>query len=242
MELLVAAEGIAKDYGSRVALDGVDLAVAPGEIVGLLGPNGAGKSTTLAIIAALLCPDRGTVAVVGHRLPRGARAARAELGFVPQRVAVYPSLTARENLRFFARMQRLSAPAAEAATQRVLDLVELDGRADEPVPGFSNGMRRRLNLACGILHRPRVLLLDEPTVGVDPQSRERIFEAVTGLASKGAGIVYCTHDMQEAERLCHRVVFLDAGRVVATGTPAELVAASGAKSRVLLRTGRPLPA
>ncbi len=241
MEPLIAVRDVAKSYGARVALAGIDLTVGSGEIVGLLGPNGAGKSTALSIIASLLRADRGEVTVAGHRLPAAARAARRVLGFVPQRVAVYPSLTARENLRFFARMQGLSRRAATDATAHALALVALDGRADEPVAGFSGGMQRRLNLACGILHHPRVLLLDEPTVGVDPQSRERVFEAVTSLAREGTGILYSTHDMAEAERMCPRVVLLDAGRVVAAGTPSELVATTGMTPRVQLRTARPLP-
>jgi ABC-2 type transport system ATP-binding protein len=163
------------------------------------------------------------------------------LGLVPQQVAVYPTLTATENLRFFARMHGLSARAAAEATARALALVGLEGRAGEPVERFSGGMRRRLNLACGIVHRPRVLLLDEPTVGVDPQSRERIFDAIAGLAAAGAAILYSTHDMTEAERLCARVVLLDAGRVVAAGTPSELVARTGMTPCMHLRTARPLP-
>ncbi|HYR96467.1 MAG TPA: ABC transporter ATP-binding protein [Candidatus Binatus sp.] len=174
--------------------------------------------------------------VAGHPLPRGAREARRALGLVPQQVALYPTLTARENVRFFARMARLKdVEAAES-----LDMVGLSARGDEPVSRLSGGMRRRLNLACGILHRPRVLLLDEPVVGVDPQSRERIFDAVTRLAREGAAILYSTHQMEEAERLCARVVLLDAGRVVAAGTPAALVAGAGMSPVVRLRTARAL--
>jgi ABC-2 type transport system ATP-binding protein len=241
MEALVAVEGLTKSYGARVALAGIDFTIGPGEIVGLLGPNGAGKSTTLSIIATLLQADAGTVTVAGHPLPGAARAVRRVLGLVPQRVALYPTLTARENLRFFARMQGLSAAAAAAATTEALALVALESRAGEPVAHFSGGMRRRLNLACGILHHPRVILLDEPTVGVDPQSRERIVDAVETLARDGAAVLYNTHYMDEAERLCARVVLLDAGHVVAAGTAAELVAQTGMTPRLRLRTTRPLP-
>jgi len=238
---LVAVEGLAKRYGERVALAGIDFHVGAGEIVGLLGPNGAGKSTTLSIIATLLPADGGRVTVAGHDLPAAARAARRVLGFVPQRVAVYPPLTATENLRFFARMQGLPMAASKRAAAEALDLVALEGRADEPVSSFSGGMRRRLNLACGILHQPRVILLDEPSTGVDPQSRERIFDAVEALASNGAAVLYSTHYMEEAERLCRRVVLLDDGHVVACGTPGELVRQTGMKPFIHLRTTRPLP-
>jgi len=239
---LVALEGLTKRYGAREALTGVSFSVDPGEIVGLLGPNGAGKSTTLGILATLLPFDAGAVAVAGHRLPAGAAAVRQALGLVPQQIAVYPTLSATENLRFFARSAGLGRrPSAEAAADG-LALAGLADRADEPVARFSVGMRRRLNLACGVLHRPAVVLLDEPVVGVDPQSRERVFEAIETLARGGAAVLYSTHQMDEAERLCARVVLLDRGRVVASGAPATLVAGAGMTPVVRLRTARPLPA
>jgi len=181
------------------------------------------------------------VTVGGHALPAGARAVRRLLGLVPQRLALYPSLTADENLRFFGRMLGLDRAAARAASADALRAAGLDTRADEPIQRFSVGMCRRLNLAAGLLHRPRVVLLDEPTVGVDPQSRERIFEAVTALAAAGAAVLYSTHYMEEAARLCGRVVLLDGGRVVASGTPAELVRTSGLRPRLELRLGGALP-
>jgi ABC-2 type transport system ATP-binding protein len=239
---LIEVRDVAKRYGERVALAGVSFSVDEGEIVGLLGPNGAGKSTMLSILATLLVADAGSACVAGQPLPAGARAARRALGLVPQRTAVYPTLSARENLRFFARMLGLTGPAAAEAMARALALVALDGRADEPVSRYSGGMVRRLNLACGILHRPRVILLDEPTVGVDPQSRERMFETIATLTGEGAAVLYCTHQMEEAERLCGRVVLLDAGRVVAAGAPAVLVSAAGMRPRLALRTAHPLPA
>jgi len=238
----VVVERLVKRYGSHVALADVAFTVAPGEIVGLLGPNGAGKSTTLGVLATLLPFDDGRVAVGGHELPRGAVAARRAVGFVPQQVAVYPTLGARENLAFFARALGLRGDAARRAIADTLATVGLAGRAEEPAVQLSGGMRRRLNLACGILHRPPVLLLDEPVVGVDPQSREHIFAAIQALARDGAAIVYSTHQMDEAERLCGRVVLLDRGRVVAAGTPAELVTRVGLRPVVHLRTAEPLPA
>ena len=240
MTPLIAVHGLAKRYRGTVALDGVSFTVAPGEIVGLLGPNGAGKSTTLRVLATLLRFDAGRVTVAGHPLPDGAAGARRALGLVPQQLALYPTLTARENLGFFARVAGLARLDASRRAAEVLELVGLATRADEPVARLSGGMRRRLNLACGILHRPGVVLLDEPVVGVDPQSRERVFDAVERLARDGAAILYSTHQMEEAERLCARVVLLDRGRVVAAGTPAALVAGAGMTPIVRLRTVRPL--
>ena len=237
----ILVDGLRKSYGAQLALGGVSFEVAAGEIVGLLGPNGAGKSTTLGILATLLRFDAGRVAVAGHALPAGAARARRALGLVPQQVAVYPTLGARENLRFFARAFGLGRREAARRADATLDLVGLAARADEPVARLSGGMRRRLNLACGMLHRPAVLLLDEPVVGVDPQSRERIFEAIETLAGGGAAVLYSTHQMEEAERLCARVVLLDTGRVVAAGTPAALVAGAGLTPVLHLRTARPLP-
>jgi ABC-2 type transport system ATP-binding protein len=239
---LIAVDGLVKRYGTHVALGGVSFAVDPGEIVGLLGPNGAGKSTTLGVLATLLAFDAGTVAVGGHALPGAAAAARGVLGLVPQQIAVYPTLSARENLRYFARVLGLRGADATHRIGEVLEVVGLAPRADEPVLRLSGGMQRRLNLACGIVHRPRVVLLDEPVVGVDPQSRERVFEAIDTLARGGAAILYSTHQMDEAERLCARVVLLDRGRVIASGAPAALVAGAGMMPVVRLRTARPLPA
>lgn len=241
MRPAILCHDVVKLYRARRALDGISFEVHPGEIVALLGPNGAGKSTTLSILATLLEPTSGHVEVAGHRLPGEARAARRALGLVPQRVAVYPTLTARENLQYFAALQGLNRRTAPDAIARVLRLVGLESRADEPTLQFSGGMSRRLNLACGILHEPRVVLLDEPTVAVDPQARERIYELERALAASGAAILHSTHLMEEAERLCDRVVLVDAGRVIACGTPAELVARLGLCPRLSLRTARALP-
>jgi ABC-2 type transport system ATP-binding protein len=238
---LILVDGLRKRFATRVALDGVALTVGAGEIVGLLGPNGAGKSTTLSILATLLPFDDGSVTIAEQPLPAAAARARRALGFVPQRPAFYPTLSARENLRFFARMLGLPSRDAAHGVTEVLQLVGLEGRADEPVDRFSGGMQRRLNLACGILHRPRVLLLDEPAVGVDPQSRERLFETVLGLAANGTAVLYSTNQMEEAERLCARVVLLDLGRVVASGTPPALVAQAGVSATVHVRTAHALP-
>jgi ABC-2 type transport system ATP-binding protein len=238
----ILCRDVVKLYRTRRALDGVSFEVAPGEIVALLGPNGAGKSTTLSILATLLEQTSGHVEVGGHPLPAGARLARRTLGLVPQRVAVYPQLTARENLAYFAPLQGLDRRAAGAAIARALALVGLESRADEPVAAYSGGMARRLNFACGVLHGPRVVLLDEPTVGVDPQAREHIYDLERSLAADGAAILHSTHLMEEAERLCDRVILLDGGRVIASGTPAELVSRLGLRPLLTLHTERPLPA
>ncbi|HXJ35568.1 MAG TPA: ABC transporter ATP-binding protein [Candidatus Eisenbacteria bacterium] len=242
MSAAILCRDVVKVYRTRRALDGVSFEVAPGEIVALLGPNGAGKSTTLSIIATLLEQTSGHVEVAGHTLPAGARLARRSLGLVPQRAAVYPALTARENLAYFAPLQGLDHRAARAAIARVLALVGLESRADEPVAQYSGGMARRLNLACGILHGPRVVLLDEPTVGVDPQARERIYALERSLAAEGGAILHSTHLMEEAQRLCDRVILLDGGRVIASGTPTELVSRLGLRPVLTLHTERPLPA
>jgi ABC-2 type transport system ATP-binding protein len=240
-EHLVRVEDLAVRYGDRAALAGVSFRVAAGEIVALLGPNGAGKTTTLSVLATLRRPDSGRAEIAGCDVVAACHAARRALGLVPQRLAVYPTLTARENLLFFAGVAGLRGARARTAAATALEMVGLDDRAGDPVATFSGGMQRRLNLACGLLHAPRVLLLDEPTVGVDPQSRERIFDAVRAQAAAGTAVVYSTHAMDEAERLCERVVLIDQGRLIADGTPAELVRRSGVALRLELVTREPLP-
>jgi len=204
-------------------LDELTFDVAPGEIVGLLGPNGAGKTTTLAVLSTLLAPQEGEIRIAGHDLRREPRAVRRAIGRVPQEIALYPALTGRENAVFFARLGGARRAAARGAAAAVLEQVGLAARADEPAATYSGGMQRRLSLACGLLGSPAVLLLDEPTVGVDPQSFESIVAAIRARAKGGAALLYSTHHMEEAEHLCDRVVLIDDGRVVATGTPANLI-------------------
>jgi linearmycin/streptolysin S transport system ATP-binding protein len=228
-------------YGERWALDGVTFTVEGGEVVGLLGPNGAGKTTTLSVLATLQAPSAGRALVAGHAVDREPAAARRALGLVPQNVALYPTLTALENLRFFARLLGLRGAAGAAATAQALDLAGLTERGDDIVATFSGGMQRRLNLACALLHAPRVLLLDEATVGVDPQSRERIFAAVRAQAAGGAAVLYSTHYMEEAERLCDRVVLIDHGHAIASGTPAALVRQASTQLRLAVVTRRAVP-
>jgi len=209
--------------GGRRVLDELSFDVAPGEIVGLIGPNGAGKTTTLAVLSTLLAPHAGEVRIAGHDLRRAPQDVRRSIGRVPQEVALYPTLTGRENVMFFARLGGARAAAASRAADVALEQVGLAARADEPAAAYSGGMQRRLSLACGLLGSPPVLLLDEPTVGVDPQSFESIVVAIRAHASQGAALLYSTHHMEEAEDLCDRVVLVDSGRVVATGTPSKLI-------------------
>src|SRR5262245_33876097 len=239
--MAVRAAGLRLSYGARPALDGVSFEVAAGEIVGLLGPNGAGKTTTLSVLATLRRPDAGDAEVQGVSTRREPARVRRLLGVVPQPLSVYPTLTARENLRCFAGVLGLGRAAGRTAAHAARERLGLADRADEVVATFSGGMQRRLNLACALLHRPAVLLLDEPTVGVDPQSRERILDTVRARAAAGTAVLYSTHLMDEAERLCDRVVLIDAGRVVATGTPAELTQRAGSGVRLVLVTRDPRP-
>src|SRR5271168_1502726 len=231
-----------KRYGERIAVDGVEISINAGEIVGLLGPNGAGKTTTLSILGGTLDPDSGTVRVAGHDLRLTPARARRSLGFVPQSVAVYPTLTAVENLDFFGRIQGLTKTDAREATAALLEEVGLTDRANDIVRTFSGGMKRRLNLACGMLHGPQVLLLDEATAGVDPQSRELIFAVIKNAAAHGTAILYSTHYMEEAELLCNRVILIDHGRIVAEGSVRHLVALGGVEGRVELMTRVSMPA
>ena len=238
---LVEARDLRLALGGRTILDGIGFAIEPGEVVGLLGPNGAGKTTTLSILATLRRPDAGTALVNGIDVADDPAAVRRILGVVPQSIALYPSLTARENLRFFARVLGLDGTGGEAVAD-ALALVGLEERADDVVGTFSGGMQRRLNLACGLLGLPRVLLLDEPTVGVDPQSRERILDAIRAQVDRAAAVLYSTHQLDEAERVCDRVVLIDRGRVVATGSPTALLRERQRRLQLRMVTRAALPA
>jgi ABC-2 type transport system ATP-binding protein len=214
---------LTKRYGEREAVRGVSFGVLEGEIFGLLGPNGAGKTTTIGMIASAIPHSGGAIGILGH--PAGSLNHR--IGLVPQDLGLYPSLTADENLRFFGRIYGVEGEELDNRVGSLLRLMGLTVRRDDPVSIYSGGMKRRLNLACGLIHEPKLLLLDEPTVGVDPQSRERIFTAVEELASRGMAVLYTTHYMEEAERLCHRVAIMDEGRFLAEGTVQELAGTVG---------------
>ncbi len=226
--------GLAKRYRDVVAVVDVGFDVYPGEAYGLLGPNGAGKTTTLGMLLGLVRCDAGTVEVFGESMAGDTRAARARLGFVPQEIALYPDLTARENLRFFARLYGLSRAAAKTRIGEVLDIVDLADRADERLRTYSGGMQRRVNIAAGLLHEPSLLILDEPTVGVDAQSRNAILTSLQTLVANGLSILYTSHYMSEVEQLCDRVGIIDHGRIIAEGTSRELIAGLGRADRVEL--------
>ena len=232
--VVLAAVDLRKRYGDLEAVRGVSFEIREGETYGLLGPNGAGKTTTIAMICGLLARDGGSVTVDGGLIDVGAVAAKAGIGYVPQELAIYPDLSARENLEFFGRLYGLGGAVLRGRVDDVLDIVGLKDRAKDRTATFSGGMQRRLNIAIGLLHRPRLLLLDEPTVGVDPQSRNAILESIAGLGREGMAILYTTHYMEEAERLCDRVAIIDAGEIRAEGTRRELVALMGVEDTVRL--------
>ena len=234
---MLSVRGLSKLFGQRVAVDRISFAIASGEIYGLLGPNGAGKTTSISMIAGILARDAGEITIDGISIDAGPPA-RAMIGIVPQSITLYLDLTARENLDFWGRMYDLSGAALRDAIDGALDAVGLTRRADDIVGTYSGGMQRRLNLACGILHRPKLVILDEPTVGVDPQSRSAIFDLVERLRDAGTAILYTTHYMEEAERLCARIGIIDSGRLIAEGTRAELVARLGQEARIEIGVGR----
>ena len=219
---MIEVEHLSKRYGDFTAVADVTFSAAPGGIFGLLGPNGAGKTTTIGCISSLLTPTSGHVRIMGHDVVRDGVAARRSVGVVPQEIALYDDLSARENLAYWGGAQGLRGADLRRHIQEVLGLTGLLDRAKEPIKRFSGGMKRRLNFACGIVHRPKVLLLDEPTVGVDPQSRVRLLELVREQARAGACVLYTTHYLEEAEGLCDRLAIIDRGSIIAQGTLTEL--------------------
>ena len=226
--------GLTKRYGDVTVVDDVAFTIAAGETYGLLGPNGAGKTTTISMICGLLRRDGGEVRIDGHDLDVDQRAAKGSVGYVPQDLAIYPDLSAAENLRFFGRLQGMGGRSLKARTDEVLETIGLTDRAGDRTSEFSGGMKRRLNIGIGLLHRPKLLVLDEPTVGVDPQSRDSILASVEQLGASGIAVLYTTHYMEEAERLCDRVGIIDRGRIVAEGTRRELVELIGERDYVRL--------
>jgi ABC-2 type transport system ATP-binding protein len=234
MRNVLLCRELRKSYGDLVAVDGVGFTIAEGETYGLLGPNGAGKTTTISMIAGVLRRDAGDVLIGDALMTASSVRLKASIGYVPQEIALYPDLSGRENMRFFAQLYGMRRQAARTRIDEVLGIVGLTERAKDLVSTYSGGMRRRLNIGVGLLHRPRLLILDEPTAGVDPQSRNAILDNVTQLAGEGIAILYTTHYMEEAERLCDRVGIIDAGKLIAEGTSRELVALVGERDRVSL--------
>jgi ABC-2 type transport system ATP-binding protein len=219
---VIKVEGLRKQYGDIVAVDEVSFTAEPGAIFGLLGPNGAGKTTTISCISGLLKPGAGRISVLGRDVVTDGPASRAKLGVVPQELALYEDLSARENLDYWGAAYGLGGAALKRRVSEVLEIVGLSDRAKEPVRKYSGGMKRRLNFACGIVHEPQALLLDEPTVGVDPQSRVKLLDLVREQARSDTCVLYTTHYMEEAESLCDQLAIIDHGRIIATGTLAEL--------------------
>ncbi|HEY9173805.1 MAG TPA: ABC transporter ATP-binding protein [Verrucomicrobiae bacterium] len=219
---LLEVQRLSKAYGAVCAVDSVSFAVRPGELYGLLGPNGAGKTTTISIISGLLKPDAGEVTVAGNPFWSNPQAAKRIMGVVPQELALYEELSGRENLEFWGRMAGLSAGEAKSRATELLQALALTDRANDAVKQYSGGMKRRINLGCALLHHPKLLLLDEPTVGIDPQARMNILEFIRGLRASGTAILYTTHYLEEAEMLCDRIGIIDHGRLLAEGTLSQL--------------------
>ena len=219
---LLKVEGLVKSFGAIRAVDSVSFQLAPGEIYGLLGPNGAGKTTTISIICGLLKPDAGGVFVAGTAFWSDPQKAKRIMGVVPQELAIYEELSGRENLEFWGRMAGLTARDAKSRASELLEALTLTDRAKDLVKSYSGGMKRRINLGCALLHRPQLLLLDEPTVGIDPQARLNILEFIRNLRASGTAILYTTHYLEEAEALCQRIGIIDHGHLLAEGTLSEL--------------------
>lgn len=219
---MIEVRELIKAYGHIQALQGVSFHVADGEIVGLLGPNGAGKTTTISMLSCLLSPSEGDAIIDGHSVRHDADAVKKIIGVVPQEIALYPDLTARENLMFWGKMYSLGGAHLKQRVEETLDIAGLSDRANEKVESYSGGMKRRINIAVGLLHEPKVLFMDEPTVGIDPQSRRRILDTVLELNQRGLTVLYTTHYMEEAAELSKRIGIVDHGKLIALGTQDEL--------------------
>ena len=215
---MIEVRGLSKIYGSFQAVNNVNFVAKAGEIFGLLGPNGAGKSTTINCISGLISPTDGSVLINRHNITTDSVKAKQSLGLVPQELALYEDLSAYENLVFWGSAYGLSGNQLQERIQQVLNEVGLETRQKDAVNQFSGGMKRRLNFACAVLHKPAALLLDEPTVGIDPQSREHLMQAILKLKEQGTAVIYTTHYMEEAERLCDNLAIIDKGEIIATGT------------------------
>ncbi len=221
-----------KHFGAVRAVDGVSFTIARGQIFSLLGPNGAGKTTTISMLSGLLTPDGGDAVIAGYSVRRQPQEVKAAIGVVPQDIALYGDLSARENLLFWGRMQGLSGAELRRRVGEVLELVGLAERQNERVDRYSGGMKRRVNLGVALLHHPQILFLDEPTVGIDPQSRRSILDGIKDLNRQGTTILYTTHYMEEAQELSHRIAIMDHGKIIAEGTHDELVRIVGEQTRV----------
>lgn len=228
MPPILEVDNLVKKYGSFEAVRGLSFCVNEGEVFGLLGPNGAGKTQTISMLTCLFPPTEGSIRIYGHDVIKEANQVKRLIGIVPQDLALYPTLNARDNLKFYGQMFGLHGADLKQRVETVLKYVAMTDRANEAVKTYSGGMKRRINLVVGLIHSPRLLFLDEPTVGVDPQSRNHIFESVERLnCEQGMSILYTSHYMEEVERLCHRVAIMDRGQIIAQDTPKNLVAMLG---------------
>jgi ABC-2 type transport system ATP-binding protein len=238
---VLECRGLRRRFGEIQAVDGVSFHIGPGETYGLLGPNGAGKTTAISMIAGLLGRDEGDVIVSGQPMTTRSTGLRASIGYVPQDLAIYPDLSGRENLVFFARLYGMSNSEAKSRANEVLGTIGLSDRGGDQTKKYSGGMKRRLNIGIGLLHQPKLLILDEPTVGVDPQSRNAILESIEALSNAGMAVLYTTHYMEEAERLCDRIGIIDHGKLIAEGTRRELVSLVGERDQVTLSASGDIP-
>lgn len=235
----IEVKNLEKSFGTRKAVNGVSFSVKEGEVFGLLGPNGAGKSTTLSLISGLLKPAGGSINVGEWDMQQQPAKAKGLIGVVPQEPALYPQLSARANLRFWGELQGLSSKELAAATDRALEIAGLQDRADERASKYSGGMKRRLNIAAGLVHSPKLLIMDEPTVGVDPQSRRHILDTVKALKQQGMTVIYTSHYVEEVEYLCDRVAIMDHGKILAEGTTAELLSQAGEYQELAITVNNP---
>lgn len=241
MPPIIQIRDLRKQYNppdGPVAVKDVDLEIEEGEVFSLLGPNGAGKTTTISIISGLLAPSGGAATVAGHDIIKDPMGVKSAIGVVPQEIALYPTLTARQNLRFFGQLYGLGGKELKSAIDEVLEFIDLTDRANEKLETYSGGMKRRVNIAVGLLHKPQVVYMDEPTVGIDPQSRRRILDAVVQLKEEyGMTVLYTTHYMEEAQELSDRVGIIDHGEIIALGTTGELIQMVGEEDRLLINVG-----
>ncbi|BDG80226.1 ABC transporter ATPase [Bacillus subtilis] len=222
MNSVASIENLKKQYTNKTAVDGISFEVKESEVLGLLGPNGAGKSTTIHILSGVLSATSGNVTILGHNVKNSAKKMKKGIGIVPQDIAIYEDISAEQNVRFFASLYSLKGKELKARVKEALELVQLYDRKDDKPKTFSGGMKRRLNIACAIAHQPKLIIMDEPTVGIDPQSRNHILESIKLLKEKGASIIYSTHYMEEAEAIADRIMIMNEGKIIANGTKDEL--------------------
>lgn len=228
----IRLENLVKKYNGNAAVSGISLTIKKGELFGLLGPNGAGKSTTISMIVGLLKPAEGSIFINGEDALKNSMSVKKLIGLVPQDIALYPTLTARENLAFWGRMYGLSGKTLKERINEVLEIASLDSRKDEKIQNYSGGMKRRINIAAALLHRPEILIMDEPTVGIDPQSRNHILETVKKLNRDGMTVIYTSHYMEEVEYLCTRIGIIDHGKIIALGEKDELKKSLSGRDRI----------